>query len=143
MPLSTRTMGAADWSQIQNFRPSEFKHPEKMGFEFLLWLDRVRDAAGVPMTITSSYRSPDYNAAVGGAQDSAHSDVPCEAVDIGKRPTANDPNWNHSRYRIMTAAMSLGCVRIGMYANGSLHLDRTEGKRPAPRIWTAVDRPAR
>jgi hypothetical protein len=140
--LSTRTMRPNDWAQIRNFRPEEFKAPGKMGYEFMLWLDRVRDMAGVSMTITSSYRSPEYNRSVGGAQDSAHSDEPCEAVDIGKRPTTNDPNWNHARYRIVTAAMALGCSRIGMYSNGSLHLDRTEGKRPAPRLWTAVDNPA-
>lgn len=142
MPFSSRTMAAPDWLRIKNFRPNEFKHPEKMGYEFMLWLDEVRTTAGVSMTITSSYRSPAYNAAVGGATDSAHTDVPCDAVDIGKRPTQADPNWNLARYRIITAAMALGCKRIGMYPSGSLHLDRTEDERPAPRIWIAVDNPA-
>lgn len=142
MPFSTGTMTARDWSGVRNFKPGEFKHPEKMGREFLLWLDNVRDVAGVSMHIVSSYRSPDYNRAVGGAQDSAHTDVPCNAVDIGKRPTPGDPNWNHARYRIITAALQLGCVRIGMYPSGSLHLDRSEDTRPAPRIWVMVDNPA-
>jgi uncharacterized protein YcbK (DUF882 family) len=143
MPYSTRTIRLADWTQIRHFTPAEFKAPDKMGYEFMLWLDRVRDKAGVSMTITSSYRSEEYNAQVGGAQDSAHSDVPCEAIDIGRRPTMSDPNWNLARFKIITAALSMGCVRIGIYKNGSLHLDRTEEKRPAPRMWVAVDNPAR
>jgi zinc D-Ala-D-Ala carboxypeptidase len=35
-------------------------------------LQRVRDALGVPVQITSGYRSPTVNAAVGGARSSQH-----------------------------------------------------------------------
>jgi uncharacterized protein YcbK (DUF882 family) len=142
MAFSTRTMTPADWQGITHFTPAEFKAPDKMGYEMMLWLDGVREQAGVPMRITSSYRSPAYNASVGGAKDSAHTDVPCDAVDIGKDPTPSDPNWNYSRFRIVDTAMKAGCVRIGFYPNGSLHLDRTEDKRPSPRLWNAVDNPA-
>ena len=135
MPYSTRCIEPHEWALIKHFRPEEFRHPEKVGFEFVRWLDMVRDRAGVPMRITSSYRSPEYNKEVGGAKDSAHTDVPCDAVDIGK-PT------NEARFRIIKAALEMGCVRIGLYSNGSLHLDRSEGKRPAPRIWCVVDNPA-
>lgn len=132
-------MRPIDWDEIKNFKPSEFKDPEKMGYEFMKWLDLVHDTAGVPMEITSSYRSPAYNLAVGGASDSAHTDVPCDAIDVGMKPRASDPNWNYSRYRIMSAAMHHGCERIGTYKNGSLHFDRTEHKRPAPRMWVVVE----
>lgn len=142
MPYSGRTMTDRDWSNLKYFTPGEFKHPEKMGAEFMLWLDNLREVAGVPMVITSSYRSPAYNAAIGGAQDSAHSDEPCNAVDIGRRPRKDDPNWNYTRYKIITAALRLGCTRIGIYKDGSLHLDRTEHERPSPRMWTMVDNPA-
>lgn len=136
--LSTRTMRASDWAQIKHFRPSEFAAPSKMGYEFMLWLDKVRERAAVPMTVTSSYRSPSYNRGVGGAPDSAHTDVPCEAVDVGERPRPDDPNWNRTRFRIIKAAIELGCERIGTYANGSLHLDRSENRRPAERMWRVV-----
>lgn len=143
MTFSTRTMRLQDWAESPYFAPTEFQHPERMGYEFILWLNEVRKVAGVPMRITSSYRTPERNAAVGGARDSSHTDVPCNAVDIGRVPTSADPNWNEARFRIMEAALVLGCRRIGFYPNGSLHLDRTESARPAPRLWNAVDNPAR
>lgn len=138
MSFSSRTMKVADWAKIKHFTPREFKNPEKMGYEFMLWLDEVREEAGVPMDITSSYRSPAYNASVGGADDSAHTDVPCDSIDVGMRPRPSDPNWNYSRFQIVSTAIKKGCKRIGTYANGSLHLDKTEHKRPAPRMWLVV-----
>lgn len=142
MPFSSRTMRADDWKTIRNFRPTEFDMPEAMGVEFLRWLDTVRDAAGVSMKITSSYRTVQHNLRVGGAADSAHCDYPCNAVDIGKSPTPDDPHWNVARGKIIRAALANGCVRVGFYANGALHLDRSEDKRVAA-IWNAVDNPAR
>jgi len=127
-----------DWKEIKYFRQADFKAPDKMGYEFVLWLDRLRATAGVPIVITSSYRPPEYNASVGGAKDSAHTDVPCNAVDIGERPRESDPNWNYSRWQIVTSAIKGGCKRIGTYANGSLHLDMTHAKRPSPRMWRVV-----
>lgn len=138
MSFSTRTMREEDWDDCPHFPKTEFKEPERMGYEFLMWLEKVRVKANVPMTITSSYRSVAYNTAVGGAKDSAHTDTPCNAIDIGMRPRTDDPNWNYSRWQIVMAARDLGCQRIGSYANGSLHLDRTEEKRPAPRMWRVV-----
>lgn len=138
MNFSSRTMRSEDWEEITGFKPTEFVSPEKMGYEFMKWLDEVRKDAGVPMVITSSYRTVAYNKKVGGAANSAHTDVPCNAVDIGMRPRPDDPNWNYSRWQIIMAARDLGCQRIGSYANGSLHLDRTESTRPAPRMWRVV-----
>lgn len=138
MGYSTRCMRPEDWEEIKYFKPSEFKNPEKMGYEFMLWLDDVRATAEVPMDITSSYRSPKYNREVDGAKDSAHTDIPCDSVDIGMRPRPDDPNWNYSRWQIVNTAMDKGCKRIGSYANGSLHLDRSEDTRPSPRMWRVV-----
>lgn len=142
MSFSTRCMRPEDWRLSAHFQASEFSAPDHMGYEFVLWLNAVRDKAGVPMTITSSYRTPAHNVAVGGAEDSAHCDIPCNAVDIGMRPRADDSHWNYSRYQIITAAMALGCTRIGIYRDGSLHLDRSEDIRPSPRCWIQVDNPA-
>jgi zinc D-Ala-D-Ala carboxypeptidase len=143
MTFSTRTMQPADWLQSTYFNATEFTAPEKMGVEFIQWLNEVRKLADVPMRITSSYRSPAHNARVGGASGSSHSDTPCNAVDIGRMPSPSDPNWNHGRFRIIQAALELGCTRIGIYPNGSVHLDRTEDQRPDERLWVTVDNPAR
>lgn len=138
MPYSTRTMTDADWAKCKYFAKSEFNYPDSMGYQFVMWLESVREEAGVPMHLSSDHRPPERNAAAGGAEKSAHMDLPCNAVDIGKRPKTDDPNWNHARYRIIKAALKLGCQRLGMYPNGSLHLDRGESDHPAPRIWIAV-----
>lgn len=131
-------MRPEDWAKVKHFAPSEFKAPSLMGAEFIFWLDQLRHQAGVPMHITSSYRSKAYNASVGGATDSAHVDVPCNAVDVGLRVRPDDPNWNMTRYLIVSTAIMMGCKRIGMYENGSLHLDMTHDRRPSPRLWRVV-----
>lgn len=131
-----------DWARIKKFESYEFKHPNKMGFEFMLWLNQVRIKANVSMVISSSYRTPEHNQIVDGAKNSAHTDEICDAVDIKKFPTLSDLNWNYGRAQIIIAAITLGCKRIGIYPNGSIHLDMTHDRRPAPRIWVAVDNPA-
>lgn len=145
MNFSTRLMGADDWAKVApEFTPADFRHPERMGYEFLIWLHQVRVRSAVPMVLVSDWRDPAANLAAGGAEDSAHGDTPCDCVDVGKRPPADgsDPNWNRHRFAIVSAALDLGAVRIGLYPNGALHVDRTEDRRPANVIWIAVDNPA-
>ena len=140
MPFSTRTMRPEDWAEIKHFTPDEFAHPEKMGYEGMKWLDMLREQAGVPIVITSSYRTPEHNASMRppGAKNSAHCLVPCDCWDIGERPRPDDPQWTYSRFRIVSAAILMGCKRIGSYSDGSLHLDRAEDTHPAPRMWRVV-----
>ena len=137
--FSSRTMLAADWATIKHFQPLEFVDhgngqncSDKMGWEFVQWLDHTRELAAVPMTITSSYRDPAHNAAVGGASHSAHMEVPCNAVDVM-------PAGDSDREKIDTAAVYTGCVRRGIYKDGSMHLDRAEATHPAPALWVEVD----
>src|SRR6266487_1401444 len=138
MNFSTRCMQADDWTKISSFSLHEFSHPSFMGFEFMQWLDTLRNKCGMPFWITSSYRTIEHNQLVGGADDSAHCDVPCNAVDIGESPRVSDPNWYHSRFLIVSNALASGCSRIGLYANGSIHLDMTADRRPGERIWRVV-----
>lgn len=137
MPFSTRTMTAADWAEVApEFTPSEFNAPEKMGYEFLSWLVQVRRKAGVPMHPSSDYRDPARNANAGGASKSAHMDTPCDAADFaGEKPGAPMPGKH--RLAIVKAALELGCTRLGVYQNGSVHLDRTEDRRPSS-LWVKV-----
>lgn len=138
-------MTPGDWASVApEFTPADFRFPERMGLEFVRWLRAVRRAAGIPMHCSSDYRSPAHNESVGGAADSAHCDALCDAADFAgpATPDPDDPHWNLGRWKLIRAAMNLGCVRVGVYANGSVHFDRTEDRRPAPRFWHQVDNPA-
>jgi zinc D-Ala-D-Ala carboxypeptidase len=133
-------MQAADWPLLRHFKKEEFPAPEKMGFQFMLKLDRMRHEAGVPCPVTSSYRTPAHNKAVGGAKDSAHCDGTepetfCESADI-------QPVDSHDRYEIIRAAFLVGFERIGIYANGSIHVDTTGDRRPNRVLWHVVSNPA-
>lgn len=134
---SSRCMRPEDWDEIKHFAPKEFKKPLLMGYEFMKWLDLVREGAGVVMLISSSSRDEDYNAVVGGAKHSAHTHVPCDAVDIRRNPKT-PVTWNHDRFKIVQVAMTLGCQRLGIYKDESIHLDRAEKYLPAPRLWIEV-----
>lgn len=131
-------MRPEDWAEIRYFTSAEFKKPLLMGYEFMRWLDRVREEAGVPMIISSSSRTAEHNAVVGGATKSAHLRVPCDAVDIRRNPKPA-VTWNHDRFRIIRAAFLNGCERVGVYQDESIHLDRAEGILPAQRLWIRVD----
>lgn len=132
MSFSSRTMQAADWAKVApEFKPSEFDYPDLMGYEFMLWLHKLRIKAGFALHISSDHRKSDHNSTVGGASKSAHMDVPCDAVDIHKLTSV-------SRFKLVRVAIELGCQRIGVYENGSVHLDRTESVRPSPVLWVKV-----
>jgi zinc D-Ala-D-Ala carboxypeptidase len=50
----------------------------------IMILEPVRNLLGVPMQVDSGFRCPELNAAVGGAEQSAHLDVDaCDFVPIG------------------------------------------------------------
>lgn len=143
MEFSTRTMTAKDWNEITFFKPSEFNHPEKLGYEFVKWLDKLRRHAKVSITPGGDWRDEKRNIEVGGSKDSAHTDEICNALDIKVKPTPSDPNWSKARFAIIKTALDLGCRRIGMYSDGRLHLDMTHDKRAADVIWIAVTNPAK
>lgn len=46
----------------------------------LVQINRLRDALGVPLLVTSGYRTPEHNAKIGGAPKSNH--MQCLAIDI-------------------------------------------------------------
>ena len=83
-------------------------------------------AAGIvpEFEITSGYRDPSHNSSVGGAQGSRH--IRGEAVDISTRGWTDD-----QRRRFVAQAIASGARGIGIYPNGSIHLDTRE----TPAIW--------
>ena len=82
-------------------------------------LDKLRERLGAPLGLLSTYRSPDYNRAVGGERQSLH--MQFKAIDftctIGK-PDA----WAH----VLKAMRKEGIFRggIGVYPrSGFVHVD--------------------
>ena len=51
-------------------------------------LQRLRDLAGEPIRITSGYRCPAHNTAVGGVPDSQHTKGQAADISIGRKTTA-------------------------------------------------------
>lgn len=90
-------------------------------------LEKVREVArrfGQPLTITSGFRDPNYNAKVGGAKRSQH--MLHNAVDIrGSNFT------NEQRLKLVAIASSVGITGIGVYNDKSLHFDM----RSSPAAW--------
>lgn len=106
--------------ELKNFSDREFLMDgvvvfDRMDADFLLLLDKCREVAGVPMKLTSSWRSAAKNKAVGGAKSSMH--LKGRAVDVRCLDGAH-------RAAIMKTALSIG-LTVGVMEN-ALHLDNRE-----------------
>ncbi len=77
-------------------------------------LQQLRDMAGHALTISSGFRSPDYNASVGGATKSRH--MYGDAFDINAGATGRDA--------LMQMCRDLGAGYVAKYANSThIHCD--------------------
>lgn len=77
-------------------------------------LQSLRDMLGVPLVINSAYRSPTYNAKVGGAKSSQH--LKAKAFDISMA--------NHNPIEFERAARAVGFTGFGFYKRqGFMHID--------------------
>ena len=123
------------WGQVQHFSAWEFDSPdvegsgaEHMDEHLVRKLDTLRGLMRRPLTISSGYRTPEYNGKIGGATRSKHLDG--IAVDI--------PIAGEDAFKLVGLAYSLGFTGIGIKQNGKwskrfIHLDVRETE---PQIWS-------
>ena len=101
----------------------------RMDNTFMLKLVNLRKAYGKPMTVTSAYRSPEYNSNIGGAKGSAH--VQGKAVDIAIQ--------YGEAYKVLALALEMGFTGIGVSQKGRgrfLHIDTLDDPDKRPTIWS-------
>ena len=123
------------WEKIQHFSAWEFDSPdaegsgaEHMAENLVKRLDTLRGLMRRPLTISSGYRTPEYNGKIGGATNSKH--LEGIAVDI--------PIAGEDAFKLVGLAYSLGFTGIGVNQTGEwdkrfIHLDT---RKTEPSIWS-------
>lgn len=91
---------------------------------FLDLMDRVREAAGIPLVVNSAFRTRSWELAKGRSGSSAHTKG--LAMDIRC-------NTSQNRYKIINAALACGIRRIGI-GKSFVHLDN-DPSLPQGVIW--------
>ena len=91
------------------------KAQEHMGKMYMLagFAERVREIIGKPMIITSGYRCPELNKAIGGAITSQH--IFCEAIDFVVKGLRPEDVFN----RIVTSDLKYNQIIIERNKSGS------------------------
>ena len=123
--------------EFKHFKWKEFdcqsgkgKGIDNMKMDFICMLDEAREIAGIPFSITSGYRTPEYNQALreegyGASKNSSH--MKGIAADI----SASDPT---KRFKIIQALLKVGFNRIGI-GDTFIHCD-TDIQKNQNIIWT-------
>ena len=119
----------AKWDLYPNFTKSEFDCKEtgenEMKHSFMVRLQKLRNAYGKPMRITSGYRSINHTIAARKSAPGTHTQgIACDiAVDRA------------DAVRLLRLALELGFNGIGVQQKGNgrfIHLDTREN----PTIWS-------
>ncbi len=111
------------------FKPSEFTcrggcGGSNISAKLIERLDMARGVAGVPFVITSGYRCPKHNKAVGGKPTSSH--LKGLAVDIA---TPDSP----TRFAVVRGLLKAGFTRLGV-GEGFVHAD-IDTSKPSRVMW--------
>ncbi|WP_417513747.1 D-Ala-D-Ala carboxypeptidase family metallohydrolase [Minwuia sp.] len=121
-----------NWQKFPNFGEIEFRcrcgcGRAEMDMQFVSLLQAVRTELGMPLPISSGFRCPDHNRAVGGGP--AHPEG--KAADIAIRGGA--------ALDLVRLAVSRGATGIGVKQSGQarfVHIDTLmPGETAAPRPW--------
>ncbi len=124
-----------NWNDYPNFSKSEFdcKHSgfNQMKPEFMYKLQKLREAYGKPMRITSGYRHKTHPIEAKKSKIGAHATG--QAADIGVD--------RGDAYELLKLALELGFTGIGIQQKGGgrfIHLDTLEASADfiRPTIWS-------
>jgi zinc D-Ala-D-Ala carboxypeptidase len=109
-----------------------FKPEEIVGLqpELVQMLDRAREIASVPFKITSGYRDPQHNKAVGGVANSSHTKG--LAVDLA----CTD---NFKRTRILLGLLTCGTPNFIEICKSHIHVDISSSNHPLGQTMWAND----
>ncbi len=126
-------MTTEQWMTIKHFTYREFVSPdtgeENMDYRMVHFLDIMRQILGFPLVITSGYRTPEYNAKIGGVADSAH--LRGLAVDI--KCVSSFTRWKIVNF-VMNWYNGVEVRRAGI-GDTFLHID-IDSSLPNPVMWT-------
>lgn len=100
--------------KLREFQCKDGNNQVKLDSVLLNKLQKFRDRLGVPLTINSAYRTPEYNKKIGGSPNSQH--MLGAAVDVSIR------NINMKIESIAKIAEEIGFTGIGLY-DTFIHLD--------------------
>lgn len=127
--MATTLITPTDWSQLQNYRPEDFKHPEKLDHGVVAGLDRLATVLGVKAIILSDYRL------LSAISKSQHG--------LGRAIDFTYPGLDS--VVVLDAIRDLKCFSgYGMYVNEktlgvSFHVDtRTDRSPESPATWGAT-----
>ncbi len=111
-----------NWDKYKYFKPEEFYSSdvkdEKMTEEFMDMLSDARERAGIAFRISSGYRTPERNKAVGGVESSSH--LKGCAADI-------HVTGSRQRFKITKALFDVGFTRVGE-GSDFIHVDNDSSK---------------
>lgn len=125
--------------QLRYFRRDEFTYPGNICDEILRLVDEIRHIAGIPIRITSDFRTPADHSALypDGGPNSPH--LRGTAIDFRPVPFNAD-----TRLRVLAAICGLyasgACPRLGLeIADKHFHLDVDYVLR-RPHLWLGESR---
>jgi hypothetical protein len=96
---------------------------------FMNMLNKAREIADIPFSLTSACRCPQRNKKEGGSSSSSHISTnrrKCKAVDISA-------NTSRKRFIIIAALIKAGFTRIGV-AKNFIHVD-LDNSKPLRVMW--------
>jgi len=122
--------------KVKHFKDSEFLRFDLLRPEMKDMLDQLREALGIPLIITSSYRDPTHNLVVGGASNSSHIPNDQDGLYSGIDFTIPGGRLTSSAlFDIIGCALDIGFRRIGLYRDmAHIHVD-VEATSDQDVIW--------